>query len=753
MSDSPRKLVKAALAGEKHHPAECRPYSPAAIFEKDVFSLKTMRERLPKNVYFRIEEAVKKGVGLLEGDADIVASAMKDWAIEQGATHYTHWFQPMTGTTAEKHDAFITPDPGHKADGRLINEFSGKMLIKGESDASSLPSGGIRSTFEARGYTAWDPTSPAFLMENALGKTLYVPSIFLSYTGESLDRKTPLLRSNAAVSRQSLRILRLFGNNTATHVDVMVGAEQEYFLVDRRLAALRDDLRLARRTLFGAKSSKGQELEDHYFGAIGRRVLNFMAEVEKRMFALGIPARTRHNESAPAQFELAPMYETANLATDHNMLTMEILHKTAEFHGFSCLLHEKPFAGVNGSGKHNNWSLCDSEGNNLLDPGNTPLDNAQFLVFLAAVLRAVHLHPVVLRLGAVGAGNDHRLGASEAPPAILSIFLGDQLTNIISSIAEGKNNGRGEASGWQSGHMRVGISSLPQLPKDISDRNRTSPFAFTGNKFEYRAVGASMSIAPVNIAINTAVACALDDIATELEAAIAGGQPLAGAVQSLLGRLFKEHLPIIFNGNGYSEEWHREAARRGLPNYKDSVNVLAHYSDPVVMDAFVRQGVFSERELLARQDILLENYIRDLHLETKLMLSMGRTMILPVALRWLEQAGNLARLASELIPLNQAGLPSQPDGQTAPVGARLPELDYYNKIRGHAFGLVEALDRLDSRHEDLDRMSGTLVRAEAARDVLIPLMNACRAHADALELLVDDALWPLPKYNELLWNR
>ncbi|MDR2825785.1 MAG: glutamine synthetase III [Deltaproteobacteria bacterium] len=715
-----------------------QPYSPAEIYGKDAFTMQTMRERLPKNVYLRIEQIFEKGEALKEGDADIVASAMKDWSIERGATHYTHWFQPMTGTTAEKHDAFLTPIPGSK-EGRLINEFSGKMLIKGEPDASSFPSGGIRSTFEARGYTAWDPSSPAFLLENTLGKTLYIPSIFISYTGESLDRKTPLLRSLEAVSRQALRVLRLFGNSSATHVDAMVGAEQEYFLVDRRYLILRDDLKLAGRTLFGAMPSKGQELEDHYFGSIGSRVLSFMAEVEKRMFALGIPARTRHNEVAPAQFELAPMFERANLATDHNMLTMEVLRSTAERHGLVCLLHEKPFAGINGSGKHNNWSLCDSDGNNLLDPGSTPLDNAQFLVFLAAVLRAVHKHPIVLRLGTIGAGNDHRLGANEAPPAILSIFLGEQLNNIIESIAQGKNNGKGDASGWIPGDIKVGVSTLPPLPRDVSDRNRTSPFAFTGNKFEFRAVGSSMSIAPANIALNTAMACALDDIATELEASLAKGAPLAKAVQTLLSRLFKEHKPIIFNGNGYSDEWTKEAAKRKLPNLKDTVSVLAHYSDKDVMDAFLSQGVLSERELLARQEILLENYIRDIHVETKLVQNIGRSVLLPVSLRWMHKLGEIALTSKELLA-------------TTDAKKALPEEKYFNLVREHVLAFIEALDNLDKKHQELDNLKGITVRAEAARNELIPLMAECREHADSLEKLVDDVMWPLPKYNEMLWQ-
>ncbi len=724
-----RGLVRAAVATEAPAPCLAYSYNPSAIYGRDVFSLRVMRERLPKDVFKRLEEACGSGGSLAEGDADIVANSMKDWAIENGATHFTHWFQPMTGSTAEKHDAFVTPDP---ATGRLLNEFSGKMLIKGEPDASSFPSGGIRSTFEARGYTAWDPSSPAFLIENCRGKTLYVPSIFFSYTGESLDRKTPLLRSLNAVSAQSLRVLRLFGNTTATHVSAMVGAEQEYFLVDKRYHALRDDLRLAGRTLFGARPGKGQEHEDHYFGAIGQRVLGFMADVEERMLALGIPARTRHNEVAPAQFELAPMFEAANIATDHNMLTMEILRTLAPRHGFACLLHEKPFAGINGSGKHNNWSLCDSDGNNLLDPGNTPHDNAQFLVFLAAVLTAVHKYAIALRLGTIGAGNDHRLGANEAPPAILSVFLGDQLTGIITAIAEGKG---GKDSGWESGVMQVGVSALPPLPRDVSDRNRTSPFAFTGNKFEFRAVGSSQSIAPANIALNSAMAAVLDDMATELESATAQGLPLTQAVQELLARSFKASMPVVFNGNGYAQEWQNEAARRGLPNLRDTVSVISHYTDDAVMGLFARHGVLSEREQLARQEILFDNYIVDIHIETKLVSSIGRSVILPVALEWLGRLGKTAALTQSL----------------APAGESLPELDYYNLARGHVTALMRSLDQLDQKHAELDAMSGTKKRAEAARDYLVPLMAKCREHADALEGMVNDALWPLPKYNELLW--
>lgn len=737
MIPSSRSAIRIALAQEHGAPSSAPSKKPSEFFGADVFSMAVMRERLPRPVFARLRQAAREGRCLHEGDADIVASAMKDWAIEHGATHYTHWFQPMTGCTAEKHDAFLTPVVNAEGVTAVIHEFSGTLLIKGEPDASSFPSGGLRSTFEARGYTAWDPTSPAFLLENSRGKTLYIPSVFLSYTGESLDRKTPLLRSLQAVSTQALRILRLFGNTTATRVHAMVGAEQEYFLIDRRYYNLRNDLVLAGRTVFGARPGKGQELEDHYFGAITRRVIDFMAEVEERMLALGIPVRTRHNEVAPGQFELAPMFEPANIATDHNMLTMEILRMVAEKHGLACLLHEKPFAGVNGSGKHNNWSLCDSEGNNLLDPGSTPMNNAQFLVFLAAVLRAVHTSAKALRLGTVGAGNDHRLGANEAPPAILSVFLGEQLTSVIEGIASEKPCGSKESS-WRAGMMEVGVSTLPPLPKDIADRNRTSPFAFTGNKFEFRAVGSSQSIAPANIALNAAMACALDDIATELEAALSNGKPMVLAVQEVLACMFRTHLPVVFNGNGYADEWQEQAAQRGLPNLKDSVTAIAAYTDPEVMDVFLRHGVLTERELLARQDILLENYIRALHIETKLTAEMGRSCLLPVAMRWQKTLGEMALAARTLCPEEDKGA--------------LPEETYYHLVRAHVIGLVRGLDALDACHARLDAMNGVLARAKAARDELKPCMDECRNHADALEILVDDAEWPLPKYTELLWQ-
>jgi glutamine synthetase len=686
-----------------------------------------MRERLPKSVFERLQSTIENDVPISPADADVIASIMKDWAIERGATHFTHWFQPLSGVTAEKHDAFLTPTPS----GDIINEFSGKLLIKGEPDASSFPSGGIRSTFEARGYTAWDPTSPAFLLKSGGRRTLYVPSIFLSHTGEALDAKTPLLRSQEAVSKQAIRILRFFGNDRVTRVRAMAGPEQEYFLVDRRLYSLRPDLIMAGRTLFGAPAPKGQELEDHYFGAISPKILAFMSEAENRLWALAIPARTRHNEVAPAQFELAPLYEQVNLAVDHNMLVLKILRDTASEFGLACLLHEKPFAGVNGSGKHNNWSLCDSEGNNLFEPGPTPWKNSQFMVFLAAVLRAVHKYGVPLRIGVTGAGNDHRLGANEAPPAILSVFLGEQLTDVIKAYIDGK----GDAESWKTGAMTPGVSALAPLARDVTDRNRTSPFAFTGNKFEFRAVGSSQSIALPNIALNAAMACALDDIAGELEKI--GPEDPVKAARIVLTKFFEEHLPIIFNENNYTVEWEKEAEKRGLPNYKDSVEALSHYTSAEVMEVFTRHAVLSERELKARQEVLLESYIRVVHVETKLVQTMGRSTILPVALKALAEASALVASVSA------AG------GEKG--GTVNPALDVYNRLYLGASKLTELLAKLDETHLKLDSLSGVLVRARAARDELLPLLLEIRAQVDGLELLVDDNEWPLPKYGELLW--
>ena len=697
------------------------------MFGRDVFNMRAMRERLPKGVFQRLEQTIKNGAQMNPSDADVVASAMKDWAMERGATHYTHWFQPMTGTTAEKHDTFLTPT----TDGQVISQFSGDMLIQGQTDASSFPSGGLRSTFEARGHTSWDPTSPAFLVSGPLGRTLYIPTVFYSYTGESLDRKTPLLRSEDALSHQCVRLMRLLGNTSVTGVQVMIGVEQEYFLVDRRLYMLRPDLILSGRTLYGARPLKGQELGDHYFGAIPSRVMAFMQDAEDQLFALGIPVLTRHNEVAPGQFEIAPVYESSNIATDHNMLIMEVLRTTAERHGFACLFHEKPFTGVNGSGKHNNWSLRDSNGHNLLEPGDTPRDNAQFLLFLAAVLRAVHKHPEPLRIGTVGASNDHRLGAHEAPPAILSVYLGEQLTSILKAIA-GKTDGH---YSWGNRTMEIGVSVLPPLPVDVSDRNRTSPMAFTGNRFEFRATGSSQSVAPLNIALNAAVASALDDISTELEKAVAEGAPILKAVQDLLPRLFQEHEPIIFNGNNYSEEWKKEAQRRGLPNYSDTVSALEQYNRPDVMKVFCSHGVLSERELLARQGILIENYVRTVSIEAQVALSLGRTSILPAVLSWQKEMADLIISTRQVVG----------------NGTPLPEEALFQRIRKHSTALLAGLDKLEQVWDELKNIKDSLEAARFARDRVLPCMRGCRSEADALEELVENRRWPLPSYEEMLW--
>ncbi|MEO6807844.1 MAG: glutamine synthetase III, partial [Isosphaeraceae bacterium] len=557
------------------------------LFGVNVFSDREMRERLPDKIYRAIRDTMRRGAPLDPCVADAVAEAMKDWAIEHGATHYTHWFQPMTGLTAEKHDSFLVPTE----DGSAVTEFSGKELIRGEPDASSFPSGGIRATFEARGYTAWDPTSPAFILESPNGTTLCIPTAFCSWTGEALDKKTPLLRSMDALSTQAIRILKLFGSE-AQRVHNTAGPEQEYFLIDTKFYYARPDLINAGRTLFGAKPPKGQELEDHYFGSITERVLAFMQESELELYKLGVPVKTRHNEVAPSQYELAPIFEGANVATDHNMLTMEVMKRVASRHGMQLLLHEKPFAGVNGSGKHLNWSMSDDLGNNLLKPGDTPHDNAQFLVFLAAVIRAVARHGDLLRVAVASAANDHRLGANEAPPAIISIFLGDMLQDIIEQIQNG-----GARSTKNGGSLRIGVSTMPTLPRDPGDRNRTSPFAFTGNKFEFRAVGSSQSISGAQVVLNTIVAESLDEVATTLESAVKAGKTLNTEIQTLLQKMIAENKKVIFNGNGYSEAWHNEAAARGLPNRKNCVESIPDLITPKSVALFGKYGVFSEREL------------------------------------------------------------------------------------------------------------------------------------------------------------
>ncbi len=695
------------------------------IYAQETFNLQVMRQRLPSDIYKSMEGIIQRGEKLPLDIANVVANSMKDWAIENGATHFTHWFQPMTGTTAEKHDTFFSPNE----EGVVVSKFSGKTLICGEPDASSFPSGGIRSTFEARGYTAWDPTVPAFLVDGREGKTLHIPSVFYSYTGEALDRKIPLLRSIEALSKSTVRVLHLFGKTHVKYARPMVGAEQEYFLVDAKLAEQRPDLLMTGRTLVGAASPKGQEMEDQYFGATPKRVMDFMQDLEVRLFRLGIPIHTRHNEVAPGQFELAPLYEEANIATDHNMLTMNILRATAQEHGFVCLLHEKPFAGVNGSGKHNNWSIGDSDGNNLLDPGDTPLENAQFLVFLAASLRAVHKHADVLRLGTIGAGNDHRLGANEAPPAIISAFLGEMLTDVIETIIAGGT----ELSSKKEG-IEIGVSALPVLARDYSDRNRTSPFAFTGNKFEFRTVGSSQSISPVNIALNSAVSCALEDIADSLEAIMNKGKNINEALQEFLPQIFKEHMPAVFNGNGYSEEWKEEAAARGLLNLNNTVEALKLYHTDAVKDVFIKTKVLSEREILARQEILFDMYAKTICLEAKVMVSMMQERVLPVV-----QATQI-KLAQLVATTKQT------------IGDAHMEEEVFKTFRGKHIKLYSVTKQLATRVLDMETIEDVEEQAEFALEYLTELMQTCRKYCDELEHMVDDKDWQMPKYAALMWT-
>jgi glutamine synthetase len=648
---------------------------------------------------------------------------LKDWAVEHGATHYTHWFQPMTGITAEKHDSFLSPT----TDGRAVAEFNGRELIKGEPDASSFPSGGMRSTFEARGYTAWDPTSPPWLYVTPSGTTLVIPTAFVSWTGEALDKKTPLLRSMEALSRQAVRILKLFGSR-AQRVVTTCGPEQEYFLIDRQFYFNRPDLINAGRTLFGARPPKGQELEDHYFGSIPERVLAFMMDVERELYKIGVPVKTRHNEVAPGQYELAPTFENANVATDHQMMTMEMLRRVAPKYGLACLLHEKPFAGVNGSGKHVNWSMSDDLGNNLLNPGETPHDNIQFLVFCAAVLRAVNKYQGLLRFSIASAGNDHRLGANEAPPAIISVFLGDMLTDIFNQVEKA-----GSAKTTKSGGiLDMGVSVLPKLPRDAGDRNRTSPFAFTGNKFEFRAVSANQSVAWPNVALNVAVAESLDYCATELERGLKEGKKLQGAVKQLLTKLIKENKRIIFNGNGYSEEWQKEAAKRGLLNARTSVDAYGELLKPDVVTAFEKYNVLNERELKARYEVAVEQYNKSINVEAQLMVLMANRFILPAAYRFQTQ------LAESVAAVKAAGAVSKESKKA---------LDRLCRV------VDECKQRVDHLQELLEHESNGSAEKHAKyfRDKVVPAMAALRESGDNLECIVPDDEWPLPTYREMLF--
>ncbi|VTT99674.1 glutamine synthetase : Glutamine synthetase OS=Singulisphaera acidiphila (strain ATCC BAA-1392 / DSM 18658 / VKM B-2454 / MOB10) GN=Sinac_4895 PE=3 SV=1: GSIII_N: Gln-synt_C [Gemmataceae bacterium] len=688
-----------------------------------VFSEEVQKARLPKPVFKALQKTIKQGVNLDPTIADAVASAMKDWALEHGATHYTHLFQPMTGLTAEKHDSFLSPT----GSGLAIAEFSGKELVKGEPDASSFPSGGIRATFEARGYTGWDPTSPAYIRETPNGTTLVIPTVFVSWTGEALDKKTPLLKSMEVVSNQALRIVRLFGNTEARKVFSTVGPEQEYFLIDKNFLYGRPDLLNCGRTVFGAKPPKGQELEDQYFGTIPERVIACMADCEAELFKLGVPVKTRHNEVAPSQYEIAPIFEDSNLATDHNHLTMDVIRRTAEKYGLVALMHEKPFAGINGSGKHNNWSLATDLGENLLNPGDTPHENMQFLVFCVATIRAVAKYPELLRVSVASAGNDHRLGANEAPPAIISIFLGDQLQDVIDQLERSDLK-----STKQGGFMEVGVSVLPKLPRDAGDRNRTSPFAFTGNKFEFRAVGSSFSIGGPNVVLNTIVAESLDFIATQLEAATKGGKPLNKAIQELLPAILKESKKVIFNGDGYSEEWHKEAEKRGLPNLKSTTDAIPVLIRKDTIDLFTKYKVFTERELQSRYAIYSEKYVKEVTIEANLMVSMAQTMILPAALRYQGQ------LAEAVNATKAAGVD---------VSAQLDSLRELADLNTKFAAAATALCKASGHHVDGEPYA----HAKYIKESVIPKMAELRALGDKLETIVADDLWPLPTYREMLF--
>jgi glutamine synthetase len=696
------------------------------LFGINVFSEEVAAARLPKPIFKTFQKTIRRGLSLDPNIADAVAVAMKDWAMEHGATHYTHLFQPMTGVTAEKHDSFLAPNMGG---GAAIFEFSGKELVKGEPDASSFPSGGLRATFEARGYTAWDPTSPAYIVENPNGSTLVIPTAFLSWTGEALDNKTPLLRSTEALSTQALRILKLFGNTAAGHVFTTVGPEQEYFLIDKQFYYLRPDLIATGRTLFGTTPPKGQEMEDQYFGSIPERVLACMADAEFELFKMGVPVKTRHNEVAPSQYEIAPIFENSNLATDHQNLTMEVLRRTADKYGLVCLLHEKPFAGINGSGKHNNWSMSTDVGENLMNPGDTPHDNAQFLVFCVAVVRAVARYSEILRLSIASANNDHRLGANEAPPAIISVFLGDQLQDIFDQLEKGSPK-----TSKQGGMFVTGVSVLPHIPKEAGDRNRTSPFAFTGNKFEFRAVGSSANIGGPNTALNTIVAESLDFIATRLEAEIKAGKTLHAAIQDLLPGLVQESKKVLFNGNGYSEDWHAEAARRGLPNLKNTVDALPVIIRKDTIELFSKYKVYTEKELHSRYNILSETYAKHVAIEAKTAIMMARTIILPAALKFQKEVAESVAAAKAAGAATPAGVET-----LSTVVSTINQLT-------HA---ITGLEKAESNHVEADAYQ----HAKYMREQVIPAMQEVRKAADTLETIVSDDLWPLPTYREMLFMK
>ena len=698
-------------------------FNVADIFGENVFSDKVMQERLPKKIYKELHKTIDEGKELDPMVAEVVAEAMKQWAIEKGATHYTHWFQPLTGVTAEKHDSFITAP---RADGTILMEFSGKELIKGEPDASSFPSGGLRATFEARGYTAWDCTSPAFVRKDAAGAILCIPTAFCSYTGEALDQKTPLLRSMEAINTQALRLLRLFGNTTSKKVTPSVGPEQEYFLVDAEKFQQRKDLIYTGRTLFGAMPPKGQELDDHYFGTIRQRIAAFMRQVNEELWKLGVSAKTQHNEVAPAQHELAPIYAEANVAVDHNQIVMQTLKRVACQHGMKCLLHEKPFAGVNGSGKHNNWSITTNDGINLLDPGKTPHENIQFLLVLACILKAVDTHADLLRESAADPGNDHRLGANEAPPAIISIFLGEQLEDVVTQLIS-----TGTATSSKSGGvLQTGVSTLPDLFKDATDRNRTSPFAFTGNKFEFRMVGSRDSIASPNIVLNTIVAEAFCDACDVLEKS----ENFDETVHDLIKEYLTEHQRIVFNGNGYSEEWVAEAERRGLPNIKSMVDAIPSLITDKAINLFGKFGVFTKAELVSRVEIKYENYAKAINIEARTMIDMASKQIIPAVIKYTKS------LADTVLAVKEAGVDT-------PVQSELlaESSDLLSDTKVALAKLIEVTDAASAMPEGREQ-------AVYYHDVVMAAMSELRTPVDKLEMIVDKEMWPMPSYGDLLFE-
>jgi len=699
-----------------------KPVSLAKVFGSNVYSDRVMKDRLPKKTYDELKKTIDDGKQLTLEVAKVVAEDMKNWALDRGATHYTHWFQPLTDITAEKHDAFITPTK----DGGAELVFSGKMLIKGEPDASSFPSGGLRATFEARGYTVWDSSSPAFLKEDADGDvTLCIPTAFYSYTGVALDKKIPVLRSMEAVSKQALRILRAMGNKKSKRVFATLGPEQEYFLIDKELYLKRLDLMLCGRTLFGSASPKGQELEDQYFGSIKDRIAGFMTDLDMELWKLGITSKTRHNEVAPAQFEMAPMFENLNLAVDHNQLAMDTMQKVALRHGLVCLLHEKPYSGINGSGKHNNWSLATDDGLNLLEPGDTPHDNAQFLIFLAALINAVDKHADLLRAGAATPGNDHRLGANEAPPAIISMFLGDQITETIEAIAAGK-----KVKGYTNAPIKIGVDSLPLFPKDNSDRNRTSPFAFTGNKFEFRMVGSSASNSNPNMVLNTIVAETLDEFATRLEKA----KNVNAEVLTILKEVVKAHSKVIFNGNNYAEDWVKEAEKRGLPNVKNMVDAHRVFVGKKAETLFTKYGVLSKEELHSRYDVALENYIKVVNIEALTALKMAKTMYIPAMIKF------TAQLAGTINKVKTAG------GSSSTQAALLKEI---TSLLDSITGKVK---KLDNAIEDQGSMDETTKKAKFVRDEIFTGCVELRSDVDTAEKIMPAELWPVPTYADMLFK-